>query len=116
MRDSKFPPSAQSDLFAMLTPEQRIETANVFRHLKKASQTELSYILMQYIEDAVIPEFQSEDLMLSAAFVFLTGYEMPDKAPWRIMPRQNEKPKTKQPRRLGDIISDIFPMYNNSNK
>lgn len=89
MRNTVFPPSAQSELFAMLTPKQRIETSNVFRHLKKASQIELSFALMDFIEDAVIPEFVSEDLILATAFVILTEYELPDssKSPWAITPK-----------------------------
>ena len=119
-KDFEFPQSAQSDLFAMLTPKQRVETANVFRHIKKASQVELSYALMDYIEDAVIPHFDPEDLILATAFVTLTHYNMPEKAPWSITPGQNHKvkqlPAPRQPRRLGDIISDIFPMFNTPKK
>lgn len=130
-KNFEFPQSAQSDLFAKLTPKQRVETANVFRHIKKASQVELSYALMDYIEDAVIPDFEPEELILAAAFVTLTHYNMPEKAPWSITPYQAEglklrvegtpstltpHPSTYRPRRLGDIISDIFPTFNTPNK
>ena len=81
-----FPQSPQSDLWALLTPEQRIETAKVFRHLKCATQIQLCYILKDYIEDAVIPEFQEDELLMSAAFVILTGYEMNTKPTWCIQP------------------------------
>lgn len=120
MKNFEFPESVQSNLYAMLTEKQRVETSNVFRHLKKPSQVELSFILMDYIEDAVIPEFQPEDLILSAAFVTLTSYGMPDRAPWAITPGQNhaikQLPASKQPRRLGEILADVFPMFNNKNK
>lgn len=119
MEDLKFPPSVQSELFAMLTPKQRIETANVFRHIKKASQVELSFALMDFIEDAVIPDFDPEDLILATAFVTLTNYNMPEKAPWAITPGQNADPDDRplrKPRRIGDIIGDMFPMFNNPKK
>lgn len=130
-KNFEFPQSAQSDLFAMLTPKQRVETANVFRHIKKASQVELSYALMDFIEDAVIPDFAPEDLILATAFVTLTHYNMPEKAPWSITPYQVEgsklsvegtpstftpHPSTNRPRRLGNIINDIFPMFNTPKK
>lgn len=100
-----FEPSAQSALFAMLSPKQRVETANVFRHLKKASQIELAYILMDYIEDGVIPEFQQEDLILSTAFVILTEFEQREKSSWAITPRPS---RPKSPRPIGDIFKEIF--------
>lgn len=119
-KDFVFPHSVQVELFDMLTDKQKIETANVFRHLKKASQVELCFALMDYIEDAVIPDFTDEDLILATGFVSLTGYQMPEKAPWAILPGQNktikELPAPKQPRRLGDILGEMFPMFNNPKK
>lgn len=105
LKDFVFEPSAQSALFAMLSPKQRVETANVFRHIKKASQIELAYILMDYIEDGVIPEFQPEDLILSTAFVILTEYEQEEKSAWAITPRSS---RSKGPRLIGDIFREIF--------
>lgn len=88
-----FPASPQTDLWAKLTAKQQAEVAAVFRHLKKAAQVQLCYILMEYIDDAVVPEFLEDELLLSAAFVYLTGYKMPDKAPWRIKPSFNSTNK-----------------------
>lgn len=89
MKNFSFPASPQSDLWAKLTAKQQAEVAAVFRHMKKAAQIQLCYILMEYIDSAVVPEFQEDELLLSAAFVYLTGYNMPDKAPWRIFPSFN---------------------------
>lgn len=117
-----FPVSPQSDLWTKLTAKQQAEVAAVFRHMKKAAQIQLCYILMEYIEDAVVPEFQEDELLLSAAFVYLTGYKMPDKAPWRILPgsaNDNYCPNSVAGHRvmkLKDIISDIFPSLNPNNK
>ena len=130
-----FPVSPQSDLWAKLTAKQQAEVAAVFRHMKKAAQIQLCYILMEYIDDAVVPEFQDDELLLSAAFVYLTSYKMPDKAPWRILPGQGEgnmgrgKESSKDTKSLSvaaphrkpslsfkDIINDIFPSFNSNNK
>lgn len=126
-----FPVSPQSDLWTKLTAKQQAEVAAVFRHMKKAAQIQLCYILMEYIDDAVVPEFQDDELLLSAAFVYLTSYKMPDKAPWRILPGQgvgckeegvrksqslNSKLSTLNPRKLKDIINDIFPSFNSNYK
>lgn len=113
MTEFKFPPSVQSDLFAKLTPRQQIETANVFRHIKKGSQVQLAYVLLDYIEDAVIPDFQDDEMVLAASFVSLTCHGMEEKAPWAIRPFQNDKDAQKhenhQPRKIGDIIKEFFP-------
>jgi len=124
-----FPASPQSELWAKLTAKQQAEVAAVFRHMKKGAQIQLCYILDEYITDAVIPEFQEDELLLSAAFVFLTGYEMPEKAPWRIVPFQGEglgaayakgagipSPSPRRPyTKLKDIISDMFPSFRGLN-
>lgn len=78
--------SPQRELWRKLTVKQKAETAAVLRHLKKLSQIELCYVLLDYIEDGVIPEFAEEDFMLSAAFVFLTGFELEQKHTWQIQP------------------------------
>lgn len=122
MKKFSFPVSPQSDLWAKLTAKQQAEVAAVFRHMKKAAQIQLCYILMEYIDDAVVPEFQDDELLLSAAFVYLTSYKMPDKAPWRILPgTANDKfiPNSvagHRVKKLKDIINDIFPSFNSNNK
>ena len=84
MKDSYFPISAQTILWKELTAKQQAEVAAVLRHMKKKSQERMCFALMDYILCGDIPEFDEHDLLLSAAFVFLTGYGMEEKAPWRI--------------------------------
>lgn len=80
MQDFRFAPSAQSNLFAMLTTEQQRNVADVFRHLKKGSQVALSYLLMDYIRIGLIPSFSDEDYFLETAFAVLTEYDMKTKS------------------------------------
>ena len=81
--------SIQAMLWEELTAKQQAEVAAVFRHMKKRSQVRMCFALMDYIWDALLPKFDDDDLLLSAAFVFLTGHGMKEKAPWRITPRIN---------------------------
>ena len=81
--------SIQAMLWEELTAKQQAEVAAVFRHMKKRSQVRMCFALMDYIWDGLLPKFDDDDLLLSAAFVFLTGYGMDEKAPWRIMHRVN---------------------------
>ena len=81
-----FPSSVQGDLFKMLTPKQRIETANVLRHLKNCSQIELCFILMDYIEQGEVPSFEPDQFILALAFTALTFHNVENKAPWAIKP------------------------------
>ena len=76
--------SIQAMLWEELTAKQQAEVAAVLRHMKKKSQERMCFALMDYILCGDIPEFDEHDLLLSAAFVFLTGYGMEEKAPWRI--------------------------------
>ena len=78
--------SIQAMLWEELTTKQQAEVAAVFRHMKKCSQVRMCFALLDYIWDGVLPKFDEDDLLLSAAFVFLTGYGMDEKAPWRITP------------------------------
>ena len=89
MKDSYFPISAQTILWKEFTAQQQAEVAAVFRHMKKRSQVRMCFALMDYIWDGLLPKFDDDDLLLSAAFVFLTGHGMKEKAPWRITPRIN---------------------------
>ena len=81
--------SIQEMLWEELTAKQQVEVAAVFRHMKKCSQVRMCFALLDYIWDGILPKFDKGDLLLSAAFVFLTGYVMDEKAPWRITPRIN---------------------------
>ena len=85
-KDSRFPESPQSHLWAMLTARQQAEAAAVLRHMKKASQRKLCHALTDYIAHAAVPGFGHDDFMLSAAFVYLTGLGMAVKEPWLIAP------------------------------
>ena len=79
MKTKDLNPSPQRELWRKLT-------AAVLRHLKKRSQIELCYVLLDYIEDGIVPEFDEDEFMLSAAFVFLTGFELEQKLTWQIQP------------------------------
>lgn len=86
MKTKDLNPSPQRELWRKLTAMQKAETAAVLRHLKKRSQIELCYVLLDYIEDGIVPEFDEDEFMLSAAFVFLTGFELEQKLTWQIQP------------------------------
>ena len=86
MKTKDLNPSPQRELWRKLTAKQKTETAAVLRHLKILSQIELCYALLDYIEDGIVPEFDEDEFMLSAAFVFLTGFELEQKLTWQIQP------------------------------
>lgn len=86
MKTKDLNPSPQRELWRKLTAKKKTETAAVLRHLKKRSQIELCYVLLDYIEDGIVPEFDEDEFMLSAAFVFLTGFELEQKLTWQIQP------------------------------
>lgn len=109
------PESAQGQLWAVTTIKQQTEIAAMFRHLKRDSQTQLAYILLDYIEDGVVPEFTEDEMLLSAAFVFLTGYGLDSNAKWHIRPKshQQEDPAPHKPT-LREKIYDLFPSFKKS--
>lgn len=82
-----FPESPQSALWRKLTAKQQAEVAAVFRHLKKPSQVKLCSVLTDYIYFGNLPEFEPDEWVLAAVFVFLTSHGMEEQAPWRIEPR-----------------------------
>lgn len=81
----------QQALWARLDDTQRKKVAAVFRHMKKRAQEELSNILYIYMDCAYVPVFSPDELLLSAAFVFLTGYGMDDKQTWNIKPQELDR-------------------------
>ena len=89
MKTKDLNPSPQRELWEKLTARQKSEAAAVLRHLKKRSQIELCFALLDYIDDGVIPEYNEDDFMLSASFVFLTGFAMEQRTSWQINPNIN---------------------------
>ena len=70
MKKFIFPPSAQSDLFNYLKPEQREFVRPILRVIKRPYQEELCLALLDYLETGqVIPP---SEFILGALFFYIT--------------------------------------------
>ena len=79
----------QMELWLHLCPFQQRMVATMLRHLKKESQKELCFALIEFIEAGEIPQFSEKDTMLKGAFIFLTGTGMASLPLWAIKTKSN---------------------------
>ena len=79
----------QGELWRQLCPFQQRMVANMLRHLKKESQKQLCFSLIEFIDEGEMPQFDEKDIMLKGAFYFLTGMGMATLPMWAIKTKCN---------------------------
>lgn len=64
--------NVQSELWALLSDEQRAVVGGVFKHLKNHSQIEISEALIDYVEEGIMPGIQDwSDIFNAMQFNFI---------------------------------------------
>lgn len=75
--------NVQSELWSLLSEEQRTTVGGVFKHLKNHSQIEISEALIDYLEEGILPDIRDwSDIFNAIQFNFILyrafGVEIPN--------------------------------------